>query len=57
VGYKLRTSYEKSFLNAKNPAQTKLELAVPISQDIDIRLAVTRANSAMWQLKLNYYWQ
>jgi len=57
VGYKLRASYEKSFLNAKNPVQTKLELAVPISQDIDIRLAVTHANSAMWQLKLNYYWQ
>lgn len=56
-GIKLRASYEKSFLNAKNPAQTKLELAVPINQDIDIRLAVTHANSAMWQLKLNYYWQ
>ncbi|WP_283709193.1 DUF4105 domain-containing protein [Pseudoalteromonas prydzensis] len=56
-GVKLRASYEKSFLNAKHPAQTKLELAVPISQDIDIRLAVTHANSSLWQLKLNYYWQ
>ncbi|MEI5639313.1 MULTISPECIES: Lnb N-terminal periplasmic domain-containing protein [unclassified Pseudoalteromonas] len=53
-GVKLRASIERPYEHAT--IDRKVEVVMPIHQDLDIRFAYQRKQQTLWQLKINYYW-
>lgn len=53
---KIRAAIERFYHKQGVELSKNVEIVVPINQDADFRLIYKSSEQALWQLKLNYYW-